>query len=33
MKRWCRDDINKIEIFGGAVVTVKVDAWDVTHPQ
>ena len=33
MKRWRRDDINKLEISIGAVVTVQVDARDVTHPQ
>ncbi len=33
MKRWCRDDIYKLEISVGAVVTVQVDARDVTHPQ
>jgi hypothetical protein len=32
MKRWCRDDMNKLEISVGAVVNVQVDARDVTHP-
>ena len=32
-KRWHRDDINKLEISVGAIVTVQVDARDVSHPQ
>jgi hypothetical protein len=33
IKRWHRDDINKLEISVGAVVTVQVDVRDMTHPQ
>ena len=33
MKRWHRDDINKLKLSVGAGVTVQVDARDVTHPQ
>jgi hypothetical protein len=32
MAYWCNDIITKIGVTLGAVVTIQIDSWDVSHP-